>query len=292
MEANQEKSKKVALYTVLFLAGLLLAGNVFFLNKSTVLKEEKQQALTAVDSLKLTVKHGKEQYHHLLKERDNYLAQNKYLNASIEELRRELSLARENEGKSAGISGLSSKIKALEKQKSDSEIKALSYEKESAKLRGEIEQLKKTNTKLNDEIMLLKRKVEVASELKVTSIDIQCFKVKKEKAKSTEKAKKINKITVSFDVFENLVAEGGIKTVYLLVFNDKGILLDTKAGKFNNKRSGKSESFTAKKEIKFSNVEMTESISFDFTEKLSKGKYRVEIYIDGALSGKRELTLK
>ncbi|MFM7023467.1 MAG: hypothetical protein ACKOXB_10875 [Flavobacteriales bacterium] len=292
METNQKKSGKSRLAVIIVLAGLLLTGNFFLFSRGNNFKEEKESALAKSDSLTISLNGAKEEYLRLSKEKDEYLLQNKKLNSSINQLQREISSVKENPGNTSGISGLSNKIKGLEKQKNESDAKALNYQKENGKLLSEIAQIKKTNSRLNEEIVSLKKKLEVASELRVTAINIECFKVKKEKSKATEKARKINRINVSFDIFENLVADPGTKTVYVLLFNEKGQLIDTKGGNFYNKRSAKNEAFTARKEIKFANAEMKESVSFDFNEKLSKGKYRVEIYTDGALSGKRELTLK
>ncbi len=157
------------------------------------------------------------------------------------------------------LANLTTKIKNIELLKNEINTKYI-YEK--------AESDKKTNL------------LSYASNLSLSNFTLQGIKVKNSGREiETDKASRINKIHVSFDINENKIADSGMKEFFLVVFTPDGNLAT-----FENGTSG---SFA----LNGSKIPYSDRISFDYTkgesktisfewknEDFKKGNYVIEVY--------------
>lgn len=206
-----------------------------------------------------------------LKNEINSIMRNK--NATAGDLRRARTL----------ISSLNEKISGLEA--------------EVARLMGENQQLATTNTVLTQEKDQLTtdlqtttqikeeltQKVDVASTFSASNFNIRGIDEKGNgKEKETDKAKKVNKLMVSFDV-ENRIAPSGPADMYVIVTAPNGQVINnvaTGSGVLTTRNDGE-RTFTAKAAIDYEQgTRKTVSVPLR-QEKFQTGDYKIEVYHNG-----------
>lgn len=200
--------------------------------------------------------------------------------------------------KEGNSSALNKKLKAeLE------ELKGLrdKYLEQIDALMVENEQLKKDKSDLTSKVENLSQNLEqtvsTASVLRAEYVKVKSYKKRSnEKYTETAMAKRTNKLETCFTVLENKIAKGGSKTVYLRILEPSGKVLGNRAeGSSTFKKTGSSEEllFTASQQIDYDNNNQDLCINWEEADRnFAPGKYIMEIYVDGNLSGLSEITLR
>jgi hypothetical protein len=206
-----------------------------------------------------------------LKNQINGIMRNK--NATAADLRRARTL----------IASLNDKISGLEA--------------EVARLMGENQQLATTNTVLTNEKQQLTtdlqtttqqkeealQKVDVGSTLAASNFNIRGIDEKGNgKEKETDKAKKVNKLVVSFDV-ENRIAQSGPADLYVVVTAPNGQVISNPtmgSGTLTTRNDGE-RAFTTKQSIEYEQG-THKTVSFPLRQdKFETGNYKIEVYHNG-----------
>jgi len=149
------------------------------------------------------------------------------------------------------------------------------------------------NYKLNKENKELIDKVNIGSALEIGDIFVETIKYRNSgKELVTTKASKVIIIRTSFNIKSNLIADKGLKNIYIRYLDQNGnILLDTdKQQVFNADIEEKKYSIL--KKIQYENKLLPVSIDFKRRDQLIAGDYFVEIYIENALLGTYIFNLK
>lgn len=186
-------------------------------------------------------------------------------------------------------------------RKKDVEISRL--KDDNKVLFGENTKLKTTQNKLADTISTLKtynqdltEKVALASRLEAQNIKVNIINNRgKEKEDDDEeyKAKRIDKIKISFNLGNNEVAPKETKEVLMRLIEPDGAALfnlDTGSGTFM--LNGEETFYTAKRDIVFDNSRQAVSFIYAKGAQYKRGLHTVEIYADNFLIGKTTFTLK
>ncbi len=144
------------------------------------------------------------------------------------------------------------------------------------------------NTKTEKED--LEKTVDVASTFSASNIQVVPVDEKKSgKEKSTTKAKRVDKLVVSFDV-ENRIAKSGPADMYLIVTAPDGKVISS--GSVLNTRTDGDKSFTAKIPVDYEQG-TRKSIQFPIQQEgFTTGNYKVEIYHNGFKIGEGVRSLK
>ena len=170
-------------------------------------------------------------------------------------------------------------------------------EAEVARLMGENQQLATTNTVLTGEKAQLQTnlqettmqkeelaaKVDVGSTFAASNIAIKGIDEKGNgKEKETDKAKKVNKLVVSFDV-ENRIAQSGPTDLYVIVTGPDGQVINSPAmgsGMLTTRADGE-RAFTYKSSIEYEQG-TRKNVSVPLRQdKFQVGDYKIEIYQNG-----------
>lgn len=150
--------------------------------------------------------------------------------------------------------------------------------------RGKVQSLTQENT-------LLANKVAIGSVLKTINIKATGVRYRSSgKEVESGKASSVSKIRICFTVLENLVTDRGTKDAYIRVLSPDGAVMSTSSETFmyNNQAT----LYTTRESFEYENKNTDVCLYWTKGSIYAKGKYSIEIYVDGSLIGSTSLTLK
>jgi hypothetical protein len=309
MEENKEKRNRLAIFIPWALVAILTVLNGFFIYN--YFKTDKKLADT--EEVLFDTKEAKSSLDSLLSITNTELASYKGQNASLDSL----VVQKDNDLKEYAdkIKRLLSQDKiskvALEKaleeieklryykQKYLTQIDSLSGEivmlnRENYKLKGNIDNQKRSNENLSLENAGLKNKVAIGAKLNTSALMVTGIKMRSNgKEKETMKAKQVEQIKLTFKIGENYVAEKGKKEVYLKITSLDGTTLYNQAtGTATFNYQGEASLYTQKKIIEFTQEAQDVSIYWAKGTEFNAGKYKAELFADGFKIGAVDFELK
>jgi hypothetical protein len=186
-------------------------------------------------------------------------------------------------------------------RKKDDDIAALKKDNET--LYTETTTLKERQNKLSDTISTISKvnqelteKVGVASRLQADNIKVSVITAKdKEKDDDNDefKAKRVEKVKISFNLARNDVSPKETKQIYLRLLEPDGAALynlSTGGGTFTV--DGQEAFYTQKQDVVFDNTRQQVQFLYAKGAEYKKGAHTVEVYESGQLMGKTTFTLK
>jgi len=137
--------------------------------------------------------------------------------------------------------------------------------------------------------------IDIGSTLHASSFNIIGIDEKNGKEKETSKAKKVDKLRISFDLDENRISPSGSKDLYISIAAPDGTPIAVEAlgsGMFTT-REGEQKSFTQKVQINYTQGQK-QIVSFDWKQntKFQPGNYKIEVYHNGFKIGDGTAVLK
>jgi len=148
------------------------------------------------------------------------------------------------------------------------------------------------NYKLNKENEQLVETVNKGSVLKLDNIEVEAIKHRRNgNEASTEKAKKTQKIRVCFSVLANPIAKSEVKTVYMQLIDNNGIVIR------GNKNVSVSISdntviCTDSSDFNYENIEMIHCFEWERVHMLAAGYYLINLIVDEKVALQTTLKLK
>lgn len=183
--------------------------------------------------------------------------------------------------------------------------KITNLEADVARLTGENEALTTANTTLKQEKAdletnlstrtaekeALEKTVDIGSTFSASNIKITPVDDKKSgKEKETTKAKRVDKLVVSFDV-ENRIAKSGPADMYLIVTAPDGKVISQSGNTLSTREEG-DKTFTAKVPVQYEQG-TRKNVQFPIQQdKFQTGDYKIEIYQNGFKIGEGIRSLK
>lgn len=144
-----------------------------------------------------------------------------------------------------------------------------------------------TASRLSEEKQKLTERVTLASKLDATSISVT---PETSRGKLAKKIKKMEQFVVEFKIAKNITAPVGEKIVYVRIMKpDDDILVKSRADVF--RFEGKDINYSMKKTVEYEGEELPVTMYWNIEEFLSPGTYRVDIFVDGNLIGRKSFTL-
>lgn len=138
--------------------------------------------------------------------------------------------------------------------------------------------------------------IDVGSTLHASSFNIVGIQEKKGgKEKETTKAKKVDKLRISFNLDENRIAPSGQKDLYVCITGPDGNAIAVEAlgsGTFTTREDGQ-KIFTQKVQISYTQGQK-QTVSFDWKQNtdFAVGNYKIEVYHNGFKIGEGVAVLK
>ncbi|MGI4740502.1 MAG: hypothetical protein ACRYG7_35460 [Janthinobacterium lividum] len=307
----RQNNSRVLLWVALVLVLLGINGVLFYLN--TQKKTENEQLTTQVQAKDTKLQAQIKEFEDL---KTNYERQSQDLQK----------LGLSNDSLEARISGINADLLKLRSFKAGSfslaeqqrfKQRALNLEGQLKKKDEQIAELRKSNENLYTETTTLKErqnkltdtistiaktnqelnaKVGVASRLQADNIHISILTSKnKEKDDDKEefKAKRVDRVKVTFSLARNDVSPKETKQIYLRILEPDGAALynlSTGGGTFSV--DGQEAFYTQKQDVVFDNSKQPLQFVYAKGGDYKIGQHTVELYEGGALMGKTSFTLK
>lgn len=264
-------------------------------NKTTEQIQVKSAEVTTVSSDRDSIKNL---YEEAIVRLDNLTGENTRISSELVGKDAELKkIKSEIKGILANKNATAADLKRARNLIADLNGKIGTLEAEVARLMGENQQLATNNTVLTEEKTKLQtdlqtttqqkdelaQKVDVGSTFSASNIAIKGIDEKGNgKEKETDKAKKVNKLVVSFDV-ENRIAPSGPVDMYVIVTGPDGQVINSPAmgsGTLTTRADGEKQ-FTSKVSTEYEQgTRKTISVPLR-QDKFQVGDYKIEVYQNG-----------
>lgn len=152
-----------------------------------------------------------------------------------------------------------------------------------------------TNQLIVEKEKSIEKDKNIRSTFSVSNYKLTGLKVRKSgKEVETDRARRIDKLRVTFDLDPNNYAETGTKEIYIAIYKPDGQL-----GKFKNASPGEIDTWSLGKvqysdKVKFHyNKGTKQNITFDWEEyDFPKGTYKIDLYQNGFKIGQKTLDLR
>jgi len=135
----------------------------------------------------------------------------------------------------------------------------------------------------------------VGSTLLASNFSITGINEKGSREKTTATAKRVDKLRISFDLNENMIAQSGNKEIYVCITAPDGTPVAVEAlgsGTFST-RDGQQKFFTQKLDVDYTQNKK-QTVSFDWKQNtnFSTGNYKIEVFNNGFKVGEASRPLK
>jgi len=135
----------------------------------------------------------------------------------------------------------------------------------------------------------------VGSTLLASNFSITGINEKGAKEKTTSTAKRVDKLRISFDLNENMIAKSGTKEIFVCITAPDGTPVAVEAlgsGTFST-RDGQQKFFTQKLDVDYTQNKK-QTVSFDWKQNtnFSTGNYKIEVFNNGFKVGEASRPLK
>ncbi len=326
---SNSKQRLIAIAAIIIVA--LLGINAFLLWNKYGLEEKNAQQEVKIDETQELLKDMETQYHEAISELDEMKGSNEELNTIIEEQKTELEKQRAkysrvlSSGKAtkadledarAQLSQLRTQLDSfvaenniLKEEKQALTQQAVRLTEEKTVLQEEVEKERTMNTELQTvraelvsekegleaEKLELEKKVDIASVVKVQTVEVTGWKIKKSgKATKKKYAKNVDRLRICFDATENAVVPAGKEYFFVRIINPLGETLAVEGLGSGVLTDAKNQDvrYTKRKEFEYNNEAMQSCMNWEPNVAFAPGNYEVEVYNKGYLSGKGAFSLK
>lgn len=308
MESTPQERKSGSSKVIVVVALILLIGADIFLLwqlfdtkeefKETKIQNKEQKA--TIDSLNIEIDKLEEKLKELESRNAELGLSDSAHQAECDQYRKQIANMRgmAKGGSSADLDKLKKQLKDANKKFDEQRMlyeaangdKEL-YMKRARDMRDSLDNAVKKAEQLGREKNNLNKKIKEGGTLKADNIVGMGIKVTSKGDVPTPKAKKANKLKVSFKLQQNLVAEPGPKMLYMRVLDPARQIITSNANeKFTYE--GSELPFTQSQEIDYQNKDREVNMKFGKATAFAKGTYTVEIYESGVMIGKSSFTLK
>jgi len=145
------------------------------------------------------------------------------------------------------------------------------------------------NYKLNKTNLQLSEKVNKGSTLKVKDISVESFRYRGTgKEVSTRSAEKTQTLRACFYISANLIADSGIKKIFIQYIDSKENIISGSDTIMNNDKI----IFSAKTDVEYKNQQSFICLDWQRYIPLIEGQYKLKIFIDNEFAGESEFKLR
>lgn len=313
MDYNQEQKqdRKTLLWAALAVLALLNLVLVYFIYHEKQENRVKDDIITAKTE---EVLFTKTKLDSISAELDTKIAEIQQLGGSVDsliELKKQLEKDKEElkNVNNFSAANFNKKIKSYENvlSQKDTDIANLREElgivtNKNQQLSQQVTGLESEKQQLNDSVnnysaqnRELAEKVTLASALRTEELSIHAVSAKgKERDGDKFRAKRIDKLRVSFKLGDNAVAKQNEKDIYLRILDPDGaVLSDMATGSGAFSYNGKEMIYSSKQTVNFTNSRQQVDIFYGRGGiPMKDGKYAIEVYSEGFKIGQGDFTVK
>lgn len=161
-------------------------------------------------------------------------------------------------------------------------------EQENKVVTKKYQEATRTVSKIKKDNEALSAQVTLAAQLSAVGITAEALN---KRGKETDKISKATQLKFSFTISRNVTAEIGEKYVYLRIMKpDDDVLVKDRSNVFVYE--DQEIAYSTRKLIEYGGEDLAVVMYWPITEYLTSGSYRVDIFVDGNLIGKKSFTLE
>lgn len=161
-------------------------------------------------------------------------------------------------------------------------------EQENKVVTKKYQEATRTVSKIKKDNAALSAQVTLAAQLSAVGITAEAVN---KRGKATDKIKSATQLKFSFTISRNVTAEIGEKYVYLRIMKpDDDVLVKDRSNVFLYENQ--EIAYSTRKQVEYGGEDTPVTMYWPITEYLAPGTYRVDIFVDGNLSGKKTFTLE
>lgn len=161
-------------------------------------------------------------------------------------------------------------------------------QEENQTVTRKFQEAKSNASQLSKEKEQLSERVTMASQLDATNISIKSVN---KRGKDEEKVTKVTQLNISFTITKNITAPTGEKSIYIRIAKpDDDVLVKSASNVFAYEN--KNIAYSIRKDIEYSGEEQSVTVYWKVEEFLQSGTYRVDIFADGNLIGKKTFSME
>jgi len=325
--SNNNSKSFIAIAIAAIIGLLCFSGYLLYKNNNLKLLSE-QQSLKIDETEKLKLELDK-QYYQSLSELEEMRGNNEELNALIEKQKEELKEKKkqisrlivnnkgdlqkaksEMEGMRLQLSQYVSELNTLKQANAQLESKAKKLEQDKQVLKQDLDTkisdyqqlasdkavLEGEKNELTGKTAVLGKKVDIASAIKITEVEVTGWKIKSNgKAVKKKYAKNIERLDLCFATLDNAVVPPGEEEFFIRIVSPLGETLAVEelgSGVLTDKTTQEQIRYTKMAMITYDNEAGNFCTAWEPTNSFEKGIYNVEVYNKGYLSGKGTFRLK
>jgi hypothetical protein len=282
----------IASILALALVGLIIYGIKIISQKNKELEMKEEINLEAWEDELNAMSIQYEGFHQTISN-DSLIAQLETEQLKVQRLQEELRTVKASNTRR--INELKKEIETLRKITYSYIVQIDSLNKENQRLEVEKNQVTakyrqatETVSQLAQEKQQLAETVQMASKLDASNITVFGITANN---KPTDKIKKMDQLEVHFTINKNITATTGEKNIYIRIQKpDDDVLVKSRAHVFTYEN--KEINYSAKRTIEYTGDEYSLSIYWKIEEFLPPGAYRVDIFADGNLIGRKSFKLE
>ncbi|MGL5547543.1 MAG: hypothetical protein ACRDCS_11190 [Tannerellaceae bacterium] len=293
---NKDIKKQSLLILIVVILLLVVAGGAYYI------MQQKSQMSDLVQQFDLDKETLEDEYNELSLQYEGYkfTVSNDSLNtllsteqAKVQRLLEELKTVKATNSKRVGE--LKKELETLREVMRHYVVKIDSLnslnkqlQEENVAVTKKYQQVTQTAQKLVKEKEKLTERVTLASKLDATGITIQTLN---KRGKKTDKISKMEEIVFNFYIAKNITAPAGEKIIYLRIMKpDDDVLIKSRSDVF--RFENKDINYSIARQVEYEGEEVAVTMYWKIEEFLSEGTYRVDIFADGNVIGRKSFTLK
>lgn len=189
------------------------------------------------------------------------------------------------------VSALRDNVTILKTDVIELRVKNELLEKENERLNEQIAKSRDEIKGLTSENEALGDKIDIASYIKVSNLQLAGVHVGRRGNISLEtKAKRIDKLQINFSLADNELSSKGAKEVYIRVINPQGSLIAEPNDVFHV--HGEKLQYTQKEQISFTNNGEEYTFYWEEPDGFKKGAYTVLLYSNNAIMGRSSVIFR
>ncbi len=297
MSEQKSSGKNIIIGVLALLLLASIAGNVFQFFNIKEIVQEKEVTKLVVDSLTIREQRLEMEYNNSIAQLEQFKGENEEMDsllqeayAKIEDQKKKISrLINENQDYQI----LQQRFAELKETTAFYLQEIARLQEENRVLKGQVTELSVKVDQTETENKDLKGKVDVASKLKVGGMTIKGLSVTNGgKEKETDKAKKTERLSISYTIDDNPLAQTGQHTIYFRILNPDGFVLADAGQSVKKFKSEKGDDipYSRSVTVNFDGSKLSKVITWD-QDAFNAGTYKIEVYIDGYFAGSDKLSL-
>ena len=151
---------------------------------------------------------------------------------------------------------------------------------ENAQIRSNLAQAHVYNQELEVEKEKLQEKVNIASLINISNVDVMALRERRRWDEPTVSARRADKLSICFNLNRNMIAEPGERDFYIRIIDPNNEVL-TKSQEDIMPFEGETIQYSLKETVDFQNVSMDVCTEWEQDKRFDRGYYSVVVFCEG-----------